>query len=160
MTHHPLLPAVTQDLGSELELRERHVVISDDRKLLRNTDIRGTRGLENAGSDQEVAEIADRLAGAVAAEPFRVAGQQIALTASVGVAGGFVLGFVGMVIPLLLKLAALHERTRKEGYTKRTRPYRRPSSRPEDGEARRRRSTFGEARDTEKARRAPLHRRR
>ncbi len=42
--------------------------------------------VENAGSDQEVAEIADRLAGAVAAEPFRVAGQQIALTASVGVA--------------------------------------------------------------------------
>ena len=28
--------------------------------------------VENAGSDQEVAEIADRLAGAVAAEPFRV----------------------------------------------------------------------------------------
>jgi diguanylate cyclase (GGDEF)-like protein/PAS domain S-box-containing protein len=42
--------------------------------------------VENAGSDQEVAEIADRLAGAVAGEPFRVAGQQIALTASVGVA--------------------------------------------------------------------------
>jgi diguanylate cyclase (GGDEF)-like protein len=42
--------------------------------------------VENAGSDQEVAEIAERLAGAVAAEPFRVAGQQIALTASVGVA--------------------------------------------------------------------------
>ncbi len=42
--------------------------------------------VENAGNDQEVAEIADRLAGAVAAEPFRVAGQQIALTASVGVA--------------------------------------------------------------------------
>jgi diguanylate cyclase (GGDEF)-like protein/PAS domain S-box-containing protein len=42
--------------------------------------------VENAGSVQEVAEIAERLAGAVAAEPFRVAGQQIALTASVGVA--------------------------------------------------------------------------
>src|SRR5689334_10967384 len=42
--------------------------------------------VENAGSDQEVAEIADRLAGAIAGEPFRVAGQQIALTASVGVA--------------------------------------------------------------------------
>ena len=42
--------------------------------------------VENAGSDQEVAEIADRLAGVVAGEPFRVAGQQIALTASVGVA--------------------------------------------------------------------------
>jgi len=34
--------------------------------------------VENAGSDQEVTEIGDRLAGAVAAEPFRVAGQQIA----------------------------------------------------------------------------------
>jgi diguanylate cyclase (GGDEF)-like protein/PAS domain S-box-containing protein len=42
--------------------------------------------VEDAGSVQEVAEIAERLAGAVAAEPFRVAGQQIALTASVGVA--------------------------------------------------------------------------
>jgi diguanylate cyclase (GGDEF)-like protein/PAS domain S-box-containing protein len=42
--------------------------------------------VENAGGVQEVAEIAERLAGAVAAEPFRAAGQQIALTASVGVA--------------------------------------------------------------------------
>ncbi len=42
--------------------------------------------VENAGNVQEVAEIAERLAGAVAAEPFRVGGQQIALTASVGVA--------------------------------------------------------------------------
>jgi diguanylate cyclase (GGDEF)-like protein len=42
--------------------------------------------VEDAGGVQEVAEIAERLAGAVAAEPFRVAGQQIALTASVGVA--------------------------------------------------------------------------
>ncbi len=42
--------------------------------------------VEKAGNVQEVAEIAERLAGAVAAEPFRVAGQQIALTASVGVA--------------------------------------------------------------------------
>ncbi len=42
--------------------------------------------VENAGGVQEVAEIAERLAGAVTAEPFRVAGQQIALTASVGVA--------------------------------------------------------------------------
>ncbi len=42
--------------------------------------------VENAGSSREMAEIAERLAGAVAAEPFRVAGQQIALTASVGVA--------------------------------------------------------------------------
>jgi diguanylate cyclase (GGDEF)-like protein/PAS domain S-box-containing protein len=42
--------------------------------------------LENAGSAAEVTEIADRLVGAIAAEPFRVAGQQIALTASAGVA--------------------------------------------------------------------------
>src|SRR5271166_846094 len=42
--------------------------------------------VEDAGSAQEVAEIAERLAGAVAAEPFQVAGQPIALTASVGVA--------------------------------------------------------------------------
>src|SRR5208282_2532744 len=42
--------------------------------------------VENAGNVQEVTEIAERLAAAVAAEPFRVAGQQIALTASVGVA--------------------------------------------------------------------------
>ena len=42
--------------------------------------------VENAAGAQEVAEIAERLAGAVAAEPFRVAGQQVALTASVGVA--------------------------------------------------------------------------
>jgi diguanylate cyclase (GGDEF)-like protein/PAS domain S-box-containing protein len=42
--------------------------------------------VEDAGGTQEVTEIAERLAGAVAAEPFPVAGQQIALTASVGVA--------------------------------------------------------------------------
>jgi diguanylate cyclase (GGDEF)-like protein len=42
--------------------------------------------VENAGNVQEVAEIAGRLAGVVAGEPFRVAGQHIALTASVGVA--------------------------------------------------------------------------
>ena len=42
--------------------------------------------IENAGSTQEITEIAERLGGAVAAEPFRVGGQQIALTASVGVA--------------------------------------------------------------------------
>jgi len=42
--------------------------------------------VENAGGAEEVAEIAERLAGAVGGEPFRVAGQQIALTASVGVA--------------------------------------------------------------------------
>ena len=42
--------------------------------------------VENAGAGQEVSEIAERLVAAVAAEPFRVAGQQIALTASAGVA--------------------------------------------------------------------------
>jgi diguanylate cyclase (GGDEF)-like protein len=42
--------------------------------------------IENAGTGPEVSEIAERLAAAVAAEPFRVAGQLIALTASVGVA--------------------------------------------------------------------------
>jgi diguanylate cyclase (GGDEF)-like protein/PAS domain S-box-containing protein len=42
--------------------------------------------VENAASVQEVTEIAERLAGAVGGESFRVAGQQIALTASVGVA--------------------------------------------------------------------------
>ena len=42
--------------------------------------------VENAGSAAELSEIAERLVGAIAAEPFRVAGQQIALTASVGVA--------------------------------------------------------------------------
>jgi diguanylate cyclase (GGDEF)-like protein len=42
--------------------------------------------VENAGAGQEVSEIAERLVGAIAAEPFRVAGQQITLTASAGVA--------------------------------------------------------------------------
>src|SRR5580693_404735 len=42
--------------------------------------------VEHAGGAAEVSEIAERLVGAIAAEPFRVAGQQIALTASVGVA--------------------------------------------------------------------------
>jgi diguanylate cyclase (GGDEF)-like protein/PAS domain S-box-containing protein len=42
--------------------------------------------VESAGGAAEVSEIAERLVGAIAAEPFRVAGQQIALTASVGVA--------------------------------------------------------------------------
>jgi diguanylate cyclase (GGDEF)-like protein len=42
--------------------------------------------IEEAGSAQEVTEIAERMVGIVAAEPFGVAGQQIALTASVGVA--------------------------------------------------------------------------
>ena len=42
--------------------------------------------VENVGSVPEIAEIARRLVGAIAAEPFRVAGQQVALTASAGVA--------------------------------------------------------------------------
>jgi diguanylate cyclase (GGDEF)-like protein/PAS domain S-box-containing protein len=42
--------------------------------------------VENAGGAAEVSEIAERMVGSIAAEPFRVAGQQIALTASVGVA--------------------------------------------------------------------------
>ncbi len=42
--------------------------------------------VEDAGSVAEVAEVAERLAVAVAAEPFQAGGQQIALTASVGVA--------------------------------------------------------------------------
>jgi diguanylate cyclase (GGDEF)-like protein/PAS domain S-box-containing protein len=42
--------------------------------------------VENAGAGSEVSEIAERLAGTIAAEPFQVAGQQITLTASVGVA--------------------------------------------------------------------------
>ncbi|MBV9448038.1 MAG: EAL domain-containing protein [Streptosporangiaceae bacterium] len=45
----------------------------------------GSRAGQIEGA-QEIVEIANRLAGAIAAEPFRVAGQQIALTASVGVA--------------------------------------------------------------------------
>jgi diguanylate cyclase (GGDEF)-like protein/PAS domain S-box-containing protein len=42
--------------------------------------------VENAGGAAELSEIAERLVGAISAEPFRVAGQQIALTASAGVA--------------------------------------------------------------------------
>jgi diguanylate cyclase (GGDEF)-like protein/PAS domain S-box-containing protein len=42
--------------------------------------------VENAGGAAELSEIAERLVAAIAAEPFRVAGQQIALTASAGVA--------------------------------------------------------------------------
>ena len=42
--------------------------------------------VESATGAQEIAELAERLAMAVAAEPFRVAGQQITLTASAGVA--------------------------------------------------------------------------
>jgi len=42
--------------------------------------------VEDAAGAQEIAEIAERLGGTVAAEPFRVAGREISLTASVGVA--------------------------------------------------------------------------
>jgi diguanylate cyclase (GGDEF)-like protein len=42
--------------------------------------------MENAPSVQEIAELAERLAGAIAGEPFRVADREIGLTASVGVA--------------------------------------------------------------------------
>ncbi|HEX8008895.1 MAG TPA: GGDEF domain-containing protein, partial [Trebonia sp.] len=42
--------------------------------------------LENAAGAQEIAELADRLAGTIADEPFRVADREIVLTASVGVA--------------------------------------------------------------------------
>jgi len=42
--------------------------------------------LENATSVQEIIELAERLAGIVAGEPFRVAGRDIGLTASVGIA--------------------------------------------------------------------------
>jgi diguanylate cyclase (GGDEF)-like protein len=42
--------------------------------------------VEHAASDPDVSELAERLVAAVAAEPFRVADQQITLTASAGVA--------------------------------------------------------------------------
>ena len=42
--------------------------------------------VESAAGAQEITELAERLATAIAAEPFRVAGQQITLTASAGVA--------------------------------------------------------------------------
>jgi diguanylate cyclase (GGDEF)-like protein/PAS domain S-box-containing protein len=42
--------------------------------------------IENAASPQEVVDIAEQLADAVAAEPFDVAGRQLSITASVGVA--------------------------------------------------------------------------
>jgi diguanylate cyclase (GGDEF)-like protein len=42
--------------------------------------------LENAAAPQEIVELAERLAGAVAAAPFKVAEREIGLTASVGVA--------------------------------------------------------------------------
>jgi diguanylate cyclase (GGDEF)-like protein/PAS domain S-box-containing protein len=42
--------------------------------------------VERAASSQEIAEIAERLVGAIAREPFHAAGREIAMTASVGVA--------------------------------------------------------------------------
>jgi diguanylate cyclase (GGDEF)-like protein len=42
--------------------------------------------MENAAGSQEIVELAERLAAAVAGEPFRVADREIGLTASVGVA--------------------------------------------------------------------------
>ena len=42
--------------------------------------------IESAASPQEIVDIAERLAGAIAAEPFQVAGRDISITASVGVA--------------------------------------------------------------------------
>jgi diguanylate cyclase (GGDEF)-like protein len=42
--------------------------------------------LENAAGPQDIVELAERLAGSVAGEPFRVADRDIGLTASVGVA--------------------------------------------------------------------------
>jgi len=42
--------------------------------------------MENAASAQRITELAERLAGVIAAEPFRVADRDIGLTASVGVA--------------------------------------------------------------------------
>ncbi len=42
--------------------------------------------IESAGSAQEIVDIAEKLAASIAAEPFRVAGKDISLTASIGVA--------------------------------------------------------------------------
>ncbi|HEY2639041.1 MAG TPA: bifunctional diguanylate cyclase/phosphodiesterase [Streptosporangiaceae bacterium] len=42
--------------------------------------------IEGAASPQEIVDVAERLAGAIAAEPFQVAGRDISITASVGVA--------------------------------------------------------------------------
>jgi diguanylate cyclase (GGDEF)-like protein len=42
--------------------------------------------MENAGTAQEIVELADRLVGAIAVEPFRIADREIGLTASAGVA--------------------------------------------------------------------------
>ena len=42
--------------------------------------------VENAASAEEIVDIAERLAGAIAGEPFRVAGVDVSMTASIGVA--------------------------------------------------------------------------
>jgi len=42
--------------------------------------------IENAASAQEIVDVAERLAGSIAAEPFAVAGRDVAITASLGVA--------------------------------------------------------------------------
>jgi len=42
--------------------------------------------IESAASPQEIVDIAERLAGAIAAEPFQVAGRDMSITASIGVA--------------------------------------------------------------------------
>jgi len=42
--------------------------------------------IENAAGPQEIVDIAERLAGAIAAEPFQVAGRDMSITASLGVA--------------------------------------------------------------------------
>jgi diguanylate cyclase (GGDEF)-like protein/PAS domain S-box-containing protein len=42
--------------------------------------------IENASSPQEIVDVAERLAGAIAAEPFQVAGREMSITASLGVA--------------------------------------------------------------------------
>jgi diguanylate cyclase (GGDEF)-like protein/PAS domain S-box-containing protein len=42
--------------------------------------------IESAASPQEIVETAERLAGAIAAEPFQVAGREMTITASLGVA--------------------------------------------------------------------------
>ncbi|HSR84644.1 MAG TPA: GGDEF domain-containing protein [Streptosporangiaceae bacterium] len=42
--------------------------------------------IESASSPQEIVDVAERLAGAIAAKPFQVAGREVSITASVGVA--------------------------------------------------------------------------
>ncbi len=42
--------------------------------------------IENAAGPQEIVDIAERLAGSIAAEPFQVAGREMSITASLGVA--------------------------------------------------------------------------